>query len=488
MTQSTTAIARQTALALILGCTFMFHGVAGGKMPVTTTSPEALKEFLEGRALFENLKRQDAAPHFRQALVLDPSFALAAAYFAQAEGTARGFFDNLARAVELAPRASEGERELILGWHAGATGRGAEQKAHWEAAARLYPDDERALTQLGIYHFGQQEYAQAVEWFSRALAVNPSFPQAYNQLGYAHRFLGDIPAAEAAFRRYTELIPDDPNPFDSYAELLLKVGRYGEAISMYRKALALDPGFTASYVGIACAQMYQDRPVEARAEVEELLRHAHDDGDRRQAYFVSTLTYVEEGKTAEAIGEMEKEFAIAEKAGDAAAMGADLATMAAIRFEAGDVQEAERLYGRAADVVEHSGLADQVKAITRLGNRYNTAMIAAARGASDRAWDEASTMQHDAEALGNTFLTRQAHEAKGRIALLRKDARRAIDELHLASDLNPYNLYRLGLAHRALGEEQEAQRWFKAAAGFNGLPLLNYAFVRARARAALAAN
>ena len=303
-----------------------------------------------------------------------------------------------------------------------------------------------------------------------------------------HRFLGDIPAAEAAIRRYTELIPDDPNPFDSYAELLLKVGRYGEAIGMYRKALALDPGFTASYVGIACAQMYQDRPVEARAEVEELLRHAHDDGDRRQAYFVSTLTYVEEGKTAEAIGEMEKEFAIAEKAGDAAAMGADLATMAAIRFEAGDVQEAERLYGRAADVVEHSGLADQVKAITRLGNRYNTAMIAAARGASDRAWDEASTMQHDAEALGNTFLTRQAHEAKGRIALLRKDARRAIDELHLASDLNPYNLYRLGLAHRALGEEQEAQRWFKAAAGFNGLPLLNYAFVRARARAALAAN
>jgi tetratricopeptide (TPR) repeat protein len=481
-----TAFARQTICVLVLVVLAVMQAMADGKMPVTTSSAEARKEFLAGRTLFENLKRQDAAPHFKQALALDPSFAIAAMYYGLAEGTARGFFENLAKAVELAPQASEGERELILGWQAGAAGRTSEQKTHWEAAVRLFPEDERALTQLGIYYFGRQEYRQAVEYFTRAITVNPSFPQAYNQLGYAHRFLGDIPAAETAFRRYTELIPDDPNPFDSYAELMLKIGRFGEAITAYRKALAVDPGFIASYVGIAAAQMYQDRPEEARAEMVAALRKAHDDGDRRQAYIVSALTYVEEGKTEYAIAEMKKAFAIAEKAGDAAAMGADLGAMAAIRFEAGDLKEAVRLYAKAADVVDRSALAEQVKGITRLANRYNTAMLAAAQGAYDQAWEEASTMQRDAEALGNVFQGRLAHEAKGRIALLRKEPAAAIDEFKQASDLNPYNLYRMGQANRMLGKEDEARRWFSAAAGFNGLPQLNYAFIRDRARVAAA--
>jgi tetratricopeptide (TPR) repeat protein len=293
-------------------------------------------------------------------------------------------------------------------------------------------------------------------------------------------------AAENAFRKYTELIPDDPNPFDSYAELLLKTGRYEDAVGMYRKALSIDPGFTASYVGVACARMYQDRPADARAEVAALLRHAHDDGDRRQAYFVSTLTYVEEGKTEDAIGEMQKEFAIAEKSGDAASMGGDLATMAAIRYEAGDVNEAERLYERSANVVERSGLSEQVKTFTRMANRYNTAMIALARGEYSTALSEASALQSAAEALHNVNFVRLAHEAKGRIALAKQDAGAALDELRQASDLNPYNLYRLGEACRLVGKSDEARQWFRAAANFNGLPQLNYAFIRARARTALA--
>ena len=464
------------------------HAGPADKIPVTTTSAEARKEFLRGRELFENLKRQEAAPYFKKAFTLDPHFALAAAYYAQSEGTARAFFDNLAQAVALAPKVSEGEQELILGWQAGGSGKLAEQRTHWENAVRLYPQDERALTLLGIHYFGQQDYRSSVEYFTRAVTVNPAFPQAYNQLGYSHRFLGDYTAAENAFKRYTELIPDDPNPYDSYAELLLKTGRFDEAVGMYRKALSVDPGFTASYVGIASARMYQDRPADAREELALLQKHAHDDGDRRLALFVSALTYIEEGKREEALGEMKKEFAIAEKLGDAASMGADLGTMAAIQYEAGYIDEAEQLYAKALKVVERSSLSEDVKANTRLGNRYNLAMIAAARGDYEKAWAEASELQQGAEARSNVFQVRLAHEAKGRIALLKKDHATAAAEFALASQQNPYNLYRLGIASRELGKSDEAGRYFKAAAQFNGLPQLNYAFIRSKARAALASK
>ena len=49
-------------------------------------------------------------------------------------------------------------------------------------------------------------------------------------LGYAYRQEGDYANAEQAFKKYIELIPNDPNPYDSYAELLLKMGKFDESI------------------------------------------------------------------------------------------------------------------------------------------------------------------------------------------------------------------------------------------------------------------
>jgi len=46
-----------------------------GKIPVTTASEEARKEFLQGRDLSEKLLIQDSIQHFDKAVSLDPNFA-----------------------------------------------------------------------------------------------------------------------------------------------------------------------------------------------------------------------------------------------------------------------------------------------------------------------------------------------------------------------------------------------------------------------------
>src|SRR5438876_5814593 len=46
----------------------------------------------------------------------------------------------------------------------------------------------------------------------------------------------------------------------------LKMGRHAESIEMYRKALAADPHFNSSHVGIAANLMYQEKHDAARAE------------------------------------------------------------------------------------------------------------------------------------------------------------------------------------------------------------------------------
>ena len=67
------------------------------------------------------------------------------------------------------------------------------------------------------------------------------------------------------------------------------------------------------------------------------------------------------------------------------------------------------------------------------------------------------------------------------IALAEKDYAAAIAELEQASQQNPYNLYRLALAYKGMGDDALAGEFCEKAARFNGLNNLNYAFVRARA-------
>ena len=113
---------------------------------------------------------------------------------------------------------------MVLGLDAAMKGNAAEVLSHYTELVRLFPNDERAHTLLGNLYFGRQDYDAAVKEFVRATAINPTFSQPYNQLGYAYRFVDKLDDAEAAFKKYVQLIPDDPNPHDSYAELLMKPG------------------------------------------------------------------------------------------------------------------------------------------------------------------------------------------------------------------------------------------------------------------------
>src|SRR5580693_3913449 len=85
---------------------------AGGKIPITTKSEEAKKEFMQGRDLAEKLQAQDSVAHFDKAIALDSEFAAAELARANSAATAKEFFEHLNKAVALADKASDGERWL----------------------------------------------------------------------------------------------------------------------------------------------------------------------------------------------------------------------------------------------------------------------------------------------------------------------------------------------------------------------------------------
>ena len=452
---------------------------AAGKVPITTVSAEARKAYLNGRDLAEKLRVQQARAEYERAVQLDPNFALAYLNLAGTQPSTKEFFDTLTKAVALADKVSEGERLMIRGADAGSHGDNAAQLEIFTQLAAKYPADERALSLLGNTLFGTQDYAAAIVQYEKVVKIAPDFSQVYNQLGYSYRFLGDMAKAETAFKKYIELIPDDPNPYDSYAELLLKVGRFDESIVNYRKALAIDPTFATSQLGIATDLDLQGKGKDARHEIDTMLQGAKDDGQRRAGLFAKAVSYVHEGDLAAAQKELDQQYALCEKIGDALAMSGDLAVMGNLALEAGDATAAETRYRRALEVVESStSVADANKENQRRLQPYRAGRVALARNDFEAAKAQSAEFSAKVASSGNAFQKRLAHELAGQVALAGKNYDQAIAELSQANPVDPYNVYRLSLAYAGKGDAAKAKELAGRAENDNSLVNLNYAFVR----------
>ena len=455
---------------------------SNAKIPVTTKSEEAKNEFLQGRDLADRLLAQDSLQHFQKAVALDPEFASAELAWATSAPTTKEFFEHLNKAVSLADKASEGERLLILNTQAAANGDVVKQKESCEKLVAAFPNDERAQFALGGYYFGQQDWIQAIEHNKRATELAPGYSPAYNQLGYAYRQEGDFANAEQAFQKYIGLIPNDPNPYDSYAELLLKEGKFDESVVQYRKALSLDDTFNPSRFGVSADLMYQGKAAEAESELQTMASRARNDGELRTAYFGMAVLASDGGKFDKAQQAMDKEYAVAEKKNDVPSMAADLQAKGNIALAARQFAAARQHFDRSFQMIQDSNQSQGIKDNSASLHHFNLAAIAIEKKDFATAKNETEEFRKAAEASNNGLQMKLFHELAGTTALAQKDYDQAIAELQQANELDPRNPYRLGLAYQGKGDAAKAHEYFSQAADFNPLPMLRYAYIRSKAQ------
>lgn len=459
-------------------------GRGDGKIPITTSSERARQAFLKGRQLVEDLKVTEARPYFSRAVALDPSFAQAWLALATTAGTAQDLFGPLRKAVDRADRVTAGERHMILGFDAGVNRNPEGQFSHYRALVRLYPNDERARVLLGTYFMARQDYDAAISQFQRASRINPDFAPAFNQLGYAYRFAENYEQAETAFHRYIELLPEQPNPYDSYAELLMKIGRFEDSIVNYRIALKKDPNFLISLRGIGYDQTLLGHYAEAHQTFAYYLRQARDDGERRLAMFWNAVTYLHEGNIPQALDELERRARLARASNDLGSLAGDMTLIGMVHLESGEPEAALKYFRQSVNLIHDADVSDGVRRAVLRAYDYRRALVALARKDLETA---ASATQAYAEAVAEDNVPEEVqrlHELRGRIAWAEGDLPMAQRELELANPQDPRTplllariLYKQGRIHAAV---ESAQR----AADYNSFDF-NYAFVRAEANALL---
>jgi tetratricopeptide (TPR) repeat protein len=234
--------------------------------------------------------------------------------------------------------------------------------------------------------------------------------------------------------------------------------------------------------------MYQGKHSDAAAELQKMAGQARNDGELRTAYFGLAVVAVDSGKLDQAVQQMDKEYAVAEKKNDVAAMAADLQAKGNIIAEMQRYDVAQQQFDRSLQMVEGSSLSQAIKDNAKLQHHFNLTVLALGKKDYAGAKNHAQEYHAGADASRNPGQIKLAHELTGRIALAEKDYDTAITELEQANEQDPRNLYRLSQAYLAKGDNSRSQDYRKKAAEFNSLPQLNYAFIRAKAQKAAAAR
>ena len=134
----------------------------------------------------------------------------------------------------------------IRGSALAAMGQADEARRSWRAAVSRAPDLLQALAGLGLQAMADGKHAAALRWLDRALALAPNSVEVQRARGNALTGLRDYPAAHAAFAEVVRLTKRKAAlPLMMLAQAASHLDRDEEAETIYREALALEPGNAA---------------------------------------------------------------------------------------------------------------------------------------------------------------------------------------------------------------------------------------------------
>lgn len=462
-------------LPVLLGVFMAVPVLAQDRMPLTSESDDAKEAVMEAMDHAFNVQFVAAREAADRALSEDPEFALALALRGVTSESYQKGQSYIDRAVELRGQASEGERMLIDAMVAQRDGKGAMFESSVAKLAEAYPRDPYAQFMRAQVDFRNRDHDASLTSLTRVTELDPEFGAAYNLLGYRAMQLEQYAEAEKNFKTYIDLRPNDANPYDSLAELYLKMGRYDDSASNYRTAYAKDNRYVSARVRAAIAMAMKGDTEAARSQLKTVIESAPEEGDLAYAYDTMADTYLYEDNVDGAIQHLDKAIAWADSdAPDRKTYF--LIQKSRVMYEDERYADAENVLAEAEAAISSLPEGQQEYAISRvhLSRAFNT--IAQEEDASAFV----SAFEQFAEESQNPADRELLHELKAVQAYQAGDMETAMAHIDKAGE-EPYANYYRGLMLRESGDDSGALAYFRKAANANE-PSRSFALIRNKAR------
>jgi cytochrome c-type biogenesis protein CcmH/NrfG len=160
-----------------------------------------------------------------------------------------------------------------------------EAHPHFEAAARINPNDPMSHSNLGIYFQKHGQMREAIAEYQTAvnLTSDPGLlAQTYANLGAAHRALGDDEHAHKDFDQSLRFNPNQHNAWFGLGLLAQKQGKPDEAISDLSRSVELQPT-AQGYLALGRALTQAGHVPEALDAYQQALKISPDLAEAQQA-------------------------------------------------------------------------------------------------------------------------------------------------------------------------------------------------------------
>jgi type IV pilus assembly protein PilF len=124
----------------------------------------------------------------------------------------------------------------------------------FQHAYELNPQNKEALYSIGvIYLLDFDETLKAIDFFQRAVKIDPDYSEAYNNLGYAYAKIGQFDAAIPFYKKAVSnlLYATPEKSFVNMGKAYYRLGRFDDAAVAYKEAIKRAPNFDLPYMGLA---------------------------------------------------------------------------------------------------------------------------------------------------------------------------------------------------------------------------------------------
>jgi tetratricopeptide (TPR) repeat protein len=160
-----------------------------------------------------------------------------------------------------------------------------------------------AWNNLGILAAREGNYDQAIEYFQRALQIDPQHSIALQNLGSAYRQKKDWPQAKSALERALTLNPNDPEANYSLGMVYAQQNDTDRAYQYLQKAIALRPAYPEALNNLGILYLRTNRSAEAIQSFEQSIRVAPE---YEQAYLNLSQVYAIQGDRQKAKGVLQE--------------------------------------------------------------------------------------------------------------------------------------------------------------------------------------
>jgi tetratricopeptide (TPR) repeat protein len=409
----------------------------------------------------ENGQFVKASETFDKAITIDPDFALAHIY--QAITNVGGFNvqrTNIDAALKNIDNVTTGERDLILLSAASIDHNQLKQKVYLDRLMTYFPNDKRVQMWAANYYYNVGDYKTCRNHIESAIKIDSRFAPAYNSLGYTEWKLGNNTQSEEAIKKYISLLPENPNPYDSYGEILLNIGKYDESIKQYNIALTKDPTFTNAMIGIGNNFTFKGNFETARKWYQQCFDNTTDVELKLIALTLTAASYIHEGNTALAIAALNKRIDFAIDNNLTTEMITTYNSECLILTEAGRVTEGLQMLDTATKTLESSILPNETKQTLLLQTNLNRCYALIANNSLDEAKQRMRMLIQTVNSRDNISEIQQLNTNLAMLELKQGDFNKAISYFEKSNLNSELNQYYMGVAYSKLGNTIKAGELF----------------------------